>query len=151
MQVTTELRPMFSYSFIYIVILIIIIISIFISIKRFKRKKVIENIVIPNYKDLSIIKNKYLLKIQELATDVNTQKINNRIAYQNLSKIIRNFIYEATNIKVQNYTLEDISLIKMPILYELVSEYYNPEFSKASGGNISSSIEKTRMVIEKWK
>ena len=38
----------------------------------------------------------------------------------------------------------------MPILYELVEEYYVPEFSEKSIGNIKLSIEKTRKVIEKW-
>ena len=62
----------------------------------------------------------------------------------------RSFIFETTNIKVQNYTLNDISKINMPTLYELVSEYYDPEFSRISKGNIINSIAKTREVIVKW-
>jgi len=55
-----------------------------------------------------------------------------------------------TNIKVQNYTLSDIEKINIPILYELVKEYYEPEFSKSSEGNILISLEKTRKVMESW-
>ncbi len=150
MQVTTKLRPMFSYSFLFILLSIILLFLIVILFKYFKKKEIKETIVIPSTRDLQAIKKKYLLKIQELAITFNNKKITNRKAYQALSNIIRNFIYEATNIKVQNYTLKEISLINMPILYELVSEYYDPEFSKISSGNITSSIEKTRMVIEKW-
>ncbi len=150
MQVTTELRPLFSYSFMYIIIIIIFIIIDLILIKFFKKQKVKEELIIPNSKDLMMIKNNYLSLVDNLLNDLKNNKITSRKAYQELSKIIRNFIYETTNIKVQYYTLKDISLINMPILYQLVSEYYDPEFSKISKGNILESINKTRMVIEKW-
>ena len=151
MQVQTELRPMFSYSIWAIIITLILFIGI-IFIRKYERKKVIKKeIVIPEYKDLMAIKRNYLTKIQKLFNDFNNKKISKREAYQALSSLVRNFIFEATNIKVQNYTLKEIKMINMPILYELVSEYYDPEFAISSRGNIISSIEKTRMVIEKWK
>ena len=152
MQVTNELMPMFSYSIIPIVllILILIVLLIILLIKPNKNKnKMI--IVIPPKKELSTIKEKYLTKVNNLLKDVNNQKIANRIAYQKLSNYIRNFIYETTSVKVRNYTLKDIENAKLPKLYELVSEYYDPEFSKFSKGNIVNSIEKTRMVIARWK
>lgn len=150
MQVPTELRPMLSYSFYIIILILILIILIFIATKYNKKKNIKETIIIPKPKDLSVIKKNYLLKLQSLIKDVEEEKISNRKAYLLLSSLIRNFIHEATNIKVQNYTLKDIQTADMPILYELVSEYYNPEFSRISVGNIISSINKTKMVIEKW-
>lgn len=150
MQVQTKLKPMFSYSFLTIVFTAAIIIIIFILIKYIKKKEIRKNVIIPTHKDLISIKKNYLLKLQELSNNLNSNNINSRKAYQNLSNIIRSFVYEATNIKVQNYTLKEIKMINIPILYELVSEYYDPEFAKISKGNISSSINKTRMVIEKW-
>ena len=150
MQIQTELKPMFSYSFIPILIIMIAIISIIIIPKLTKKKEIKKQIVIPNHKDLMEIKKRYLSKIQELENNFNNKKITNRKAYQELSNIIRNFIFEATNIKVQNYTLKEIEKISMPILYDLVSEYYDPEFSIISEGNIISSINKTKTVIERW-
>lgn len=150
MQIQTELKPMFSYSFIPILIIMIVIISIIIIPKLTKKKEIKKQIVIPNHKDLMEIKKRYLSKIQELENNFNNKKITNRKAYQELSNIIRNFIFEATNIKVQNYTLKEIEKINMPILYNLVSEYYDPEFSIISEGNIISSINKTKTVIERW-
>lgn len=151
MQVTTELQEMFSYSLLPIFFIIILIVIFTFLI--YKKKKLIDNNIdlkIPTIKDINIIKNNYLLKIDNLTTNFNNNKISSRKAYQNLSSLIRNFIYETTNIKVQNYTLKDIKKINMPILYELISEYYDPEFSKISKGNILLSLEKTRKVIEKW-
>ena len=83
--------------------------------------------------------------------DFNNKVITERVAFQRLSSLIRNFIHETTNIKVQNYTLKEIKLVNMPVLYELVSEYYDPEFAVASDGNFIKSYNKTRMVIERWR
>ena len=150
MQVQTELKPMFSYSFIPILIIILLLILTIVIYKYIKKKEIQKQVVIPNHKDLMEIKRRYLLKIQELENNLNEKKISNRKSYQDLSSIIRNFIFEATNIKVQNYTLKEIKMINIPILYDLVNEYYDSEFSIISKGNIISSINKTRMVIERW-
>ena len=151
MQVETELRDMFSYS-IFTIFFIIVLIVIFIVLLKIRKPKIKpKQIVVPKYKDLIGIKKLYLNKVDKLYNDVNNNKIDNRKAYQTLSKLIRNYIYETTNIKVQNYTLSEIKKLNMPILYELVNEYYDPEFSKKSVGNIINSIHKTRSVIERWK
>lgn len=151
MQSKTDLRNMFSYSYIPLIILALII-GILSYILFYKKRNKNSNpvIIIPNYKNLIIIKTNYLNKINILLSDYNQNKISSRHAYQELSNIIRTFIYETTNIKVQNYTLEEIKNINMPILYELVSEYYDPEFAKYSEGNIEISINKTRGVIVRW-
>lgn len=153
-NLTTELKPPFSYSIlsiiIFAIILIILIVILILLSRKKERKKNIPVVITPSYKDRNQIKLTYLNKLNELLTKVNNGSIQNRKAYQELSKLIRTFIYEMTSIQVQNYTLADIKKINMPVLYELVSEYYDPEFSKISKGNISNSIEKTRRVIEAW-
>lgn len=150
MQVQSELRPMFSYSFIIILFTILIGIVVFLLIRFIKTKEIKKEVIIPSHKDIINIKKKYLLLINELAINLNNNKITSRKAYQELSSLIRNFVFDTTNINVKNYTLKEIKMINMPVLYELISEYYDPEFSKISKGNIASSIEKTRMVIQKW-
>ena len=153
-ELKTELSNPFSYSIFPILILIIIIfLLILILFIRKKKKDAKKKIVIitPNEKDENAIKNFYIEKINELLVNIQKNIISNREAYQSLSKLIRMFIYEMTNIKVQNYTLGDIKNINIPILYELVKEYYSPEFSRESKGDIISSIEKTRKVMEVWK
>ena len=150
MQIQTELKPMFSYSFLWIIVISIVII-IFLFLKWFmNKKKIKKTVIIPSHKDLTLIKKNYLEELDKLFNSLNSKKISNRSAYHHLSSLIRNFIYEVTNIKVQNYTLNEIKNLNMPSLYELVSEFYDPEFAKISKGNIASSIAKTRMVIEKW-
>ena len=149
MQVSTELKSMFSYSFFPILIIGILIIILFI-IDKIKINKTQKEITLVPKININEIKQKYLIKINDLINTLNSNKITSRKAYQSLSQIIRDFVYETTNIKVQNYTLSDIKKLKLPALSNLIEEYYDPEFSKISKGNILSSIEKTRKEIEKW-
>ena len=151
MQIESDLKGLFSYSLLPIFIVLIIIVILIILICMTRKKNIKNVVIIPNKIDLLSIKNKYLVNLDLIMNDYNSNNISERIAYQRLSLLIRNFIYETTNIKVQNYTLSEIQQVNMPILYELVSEYYDPEFAKASKGNFASSITKTRMVIERWR
>ena len=154
MQVSVSLRPLFSYSIIYLILVIFIIIalSIFIILKRKKKVVVPENIEIEDTgkKNIRTIKIKYLKKLNIIEKKLEKNEISIRKAYQNLSAVIRYFVHAVTGIKVQNCTLEDIKKMNMPLLYELIKEYYTPEFAEKSVGDVKSSIEKTRKVIKKW-
>lgn len=63
---------------------------------------------------------------------------------------MRMFVFEVTDIKIQNYSLKEIKKTNIPNLYELIEEYYEPEFASKSVGDFGISIEKARRVIEKW-
>lgn len=155
MQTSVNLQPPFSYS-IYPIILIclcMILFTIYLLIKRNKQKKRVEDkIKVEEIKNVDIneIKRKYLEELDVIESQLNTNMIHIRIAYQDISRIIRHFVYEVTNIHVQNYSLKEIKDLDMPMLYELMQEYYVPEFSKYSYGNVKDSLQKTRKVIEKW-
>lgn len=130
-----------------------ILFTIYLLIKRNKQKKRVEDkIKVEEIKNVDIneIKRKYLEELDVIESQLNTNMIHIRIAYQDISRVIRHFVYEVTNIHVQNYSLKEIKDLDMPILYELMQEYYVPEFSKYSYGNVKDSLQKTRKVIEKW-
>lgn len=152
MQVTVDLSNMFSYSLIPIIVLIILIIAIItlLIINKKKKQKHKIQVIIPPAKDMDRIKNKYLEKIDELITKFTNKEISKRITYQRLSILVRTFIFEVTNVEVQYFTLSEIKELDMPELYELVREYYDPEFSKITKANLIESIEKTKKVIQKW-
>lgn len=153
MQIDTELRPPFSYSLVPILFLLIILLLPFFYClinKFFSVKK--NNTYLKNYskKDISSIKYEYLKKLNDLEKSLESKKISSRKAYQELSMLIRLFVYELTGLEVQTCTLKDIKKLNIPVLYELIEEYYDPEFSKISRGNIKESIEKTKGVIGRW-
>jgi len=153
MQDFTELQPPFSYSIypIILVIILLVLLTIYFFMSRNKKEyKALPEVKEINLKDLNVIKRKYLKQLEQVSTKVDNNAISTRIAYQKISIIVRSFVYEVTNIKVSHYTLRDIKKLNMPILYELIEEYYAPEFSKHSSGDIKDSLEKTRKVIERW-
>ena len=146
------LQPMFHYSPAFIIIILLIIgYIIYLIIKNSPKKKEKPVIVEPKKVYKSTIKNNYKKKLNELEKELNEDKITTRKAYQKLSMIIRNFVYETTNIKVQYYTLEEIRPLNMDQLTKLVEEYYVPEFAKDSTTKIETSLKHTREVIEQWQ
>ena len=152
MQTLAELQPPFSYSIspIIIIVAFLILMTIYFFIDKKREIKKLPEVKEINLKDLNVIKRKYIKKLEEVNNKLNSNSISTRIAYQSISSIVRVFVYEVTNIEVQNYTLREIKRLKMPILHELIEEYYIPSFSLDSLGDINSSLEKTRKVIERW-
>lgn len=154
MQIDTSLQEPFSYSiypviFFFVLLLLPIIISLLKKyIKLPKKEQAIYNYYVT--KDIYTIKSEYLNKLNKLEKNLVDGKITSRKAYQELSMTIRLFVYELTGVEVQSYTLREIKKLNIPVLYELIKEYYDPEFSKISKGNIKLSIDKTRGVIQKW-
>lgn len=154
MQIGIDLQGPFSYSLLPIIILLIFILllTIYLLFKKYKKNKVVSNI--ESKKNLIIninsIKNKYIKELNDLEYKFDNKEITNRRAYQSLSMIIRLFVYELTGLEVHKCTLTDIKKLNIPILYELVKEYYDPEFARLSRGNIKASIGKTKEVILRW-
>lgn len=154
-KITVGLQDMYSYSvWLFIVLILIALIPPVIWLINFIKKKH-QNVEV-NYSepvkavDLSAAKLKYTQMLAEIIEKYKAGKLNDRQAYQQLSKVIRHFVYDVTKIKVQNYTLNEIRLLNIPMLYYLIDECYEPEFSKESGGNIIETCEKARQVISGW-
>lgn len=152
MQIDTNLKPPFSYSLIPIIVVLVILLFpfIYLILKKlgvFNIKKKVKEF---SSKDINSIKYQYLNKLNDLERALDSKEITSRKAYQELSMLIRLFVYELTGLEVQSCTLKDIKKLDIPVLYELIKEYYDPEFSKISRGNIKASIEKTKEVISRW-
>ena len=155
MQIDTELQAPFSYSIIPIIIVLILLFSPFIwhFLKKYIKPKSNDNTFNYNFysrKDIASIKYNYLNRLNILEQNLNNKTITSRRAYQELSSLIRDFVFELTGLEVQTCTLKEIKKLNIPVLFELIKEYYDPEFSKISKGNITSSINKTKEVIGKW-
>ena len=151
MQIEFELQPLFTFSILPLLIMFIIFggMTIFIVIKLLKSKKKSCKITI-SPKNVNLIKNNFLNKINELEEKFDNNLLTSRKTYQELSVLIRLFVYEITGLEVQKCTLLEIEKLNIPVLTELIKEYYEPEFSKLSRGNIKNSINKTKGVVLKW-
>ena len=159
MQTTINLQEPFTYSLIPLIITTVFIIGLTIYLicsKKTKNEDIVkkDNVkTIPerNKKDIPVIKNKYIQQLDEIEDRYNKKKIELRKAYQLISESIRLFVFEVTNITTQNYSLAEIKKLNIPELYELIEEYYEPEFASKTVGDFVSSINKARRVINEWK
>ena len=150
MQDPVKLQEPFTYNGMIIIILIFLIIGLIIAL-FYKKKETNDQVKLVHYPNLLTIKNKCLQELDALEYQVNNHQLDSRKAYYELSKIIRNYIYSATNINVLALSLKEIDDYKIPYLKELMEEYYSPEFSRDIQGNINESIKKTRGVVTKWR
>lgn len=158
METSVKLQEPFSYAvwpiivvgMIAAAVLAYLIIEKLIAGSKKKRNTELPVVRQKSVVEVSAIKRKYIAELYKIENDLKNSKISIRTAYQKMSVCIRKFVYEVTGIKVQHYTLFDIKALNMPMLEDLIAEYYAPEFSEKSVGDVSASIEKTKRVIEKW-
>ena len=157
MPITVELQDMFSYSVLPIVLAIVLavmagIIGITVFLLKKKAKKPEEAMLAPVAKPVSSnqVKEKYYAIMNDLETKCRSGKVSNRKAYQELSRIVRHFVYEMTGIKVHHNTLDELKKLNMSTLCAVIEECYAPEFSMDKNGNIYDTMNKARKVIKEW-
>lgn len=150
MKTSVNLQGPFSYALWPIIVvgallLLCIGILIFPKLKSlFKPRKV------PAPEKVIEIKNKFLMELSGIEVDLVNNRISTRDAYKKMSVCIRAFVFEVTGIEVLSYTLQDIQRLKMPLLEELIEEFYAPEFAVKSIGDSMASLQKTKRAIERW-
>ncbi len=158
METSVKLQEPFSYAIwpiiaigmIAVAVIVYFIIEKMIEVSKKKRNTEIPVVRQKSFDEISAMKRKYITELYKIENDLKKNKISVRTAYQKMSVCIRKFVYEVTGIKVQHYTLQEIKTLNMPMLEELITEYYAPEFAQKSIGDTSASIEKTKRVIERW-
>ncbi len=158
METTVRLQEPFSYALWPVIIaggIAAAFLAYFVIVKLIQKYRAKQHRKVPVIKrrspeEVFAIKKKYIEELCRIESDLHTDKISMRLAYQKMSICIRKFVYEMTGMKVVNYTLQEIKLLHMPVLEELISEYYTPEFAWKSSGDADTSIEKTKRVIERW-
>lgn len=160
MQTSINLQKLYNYSvwplLLFFFIFVIMTVSlIVILLKKNKKNTVVKKPVIKeipekNIKNVPVIKDKYISKLNEIEKKHKEEKIDLRKAYQQISETVRLFVFEVTDISTQNFSLSEIKKANIPGLYELIEEYYEPEFAKKSIGDFDDAINKARRIVSEW-
>lgn len=151
--ITVELQESFSYLPVILFILAGIIGTLLILFLRIKPRKKKPHVPVPKPvapQNIMALKDKCIRALNEIQRKRSEDKITERQAFQAVSRVVRDFVYASTGIKVQNYTLMEIHAAGLPRLYELISQCYIPEFAADSQANVYDVINKARMVISEW-
>ena len=155
MQVTVELQDNYSYAPIFLLVAIILVgiaLLILWAMRQRSEKKVPVTgpVQTAPRRPAPGTKEKYDRMLAELVQKFTAQQISERQAYQKLSKTVRQFVFEMTGIKVQNYTLQEIRAVNMPQLTALIEECYDPEFASDNQSEFMETVNKARKVIREW-
>jgi len=152
-----ELAKPFEYSIMWLILGIIILLSIFccaIWYFFFKKKTVLERnnvIKFEKPKNIENLKIEYLKLIDEVEKGYQSGNVNYRNSYIRLSSIVRTFVYKVTGIEVHKSTLSELKVLNMPNLYNLIREFYTPEFAEKAANNLQKAISDSRQVIQTWR
>ena len=160
MQTSINLQNMYNYSvwplvLVFLIFAIMTIGLIIVLIKKNKRqvavkKPDVKKIPEKNIKNIPVIKSKYIKKLNGIESKFKDKKIDLRKAYQEISETVRLFVFEVTDVTTQNYSLSEIKKANIPGLYELIEEYYEPEFAEKSVGDFDDAINKARRIVSEW-
>ena len=160
MQTSVDLQDPMSYYLFWLILAIVAVAAVFFiqiffrvilreQLKRHREKKQ-PKVKPPKKKPLPVLKWEYMQRLAYLERGILGGAYSKRAAYQELSMLIRSFVNDATGIKVQNFSLQEIRRVGIPGLTALVQEYYEPEFAVSSMADIRASLFRTRKAIELW-
>ncbi len=108
----------------------------------------------PPPRQLSAIKNDYVVQLQRLSADYANNQTTKREAYQRLSFIIRSFVHDATGIDVTTLTRSEIRAYRIPKLDRLMDEYYIPEFAESERSvdmDFMNSCNNSLQAVKSWR
>lgn len=162
MQTSVDLQGPFYYSLplllglVGLVVLPLIIYAIYYFIKH-KPKKRVKKVkppkpVKPKPVNVEAVRRDYLNNISTIKAKYDNKEIDERQAYLQLSGAVRNFVHEVTGIDAQNFSLAELKKLNMPKLYELIEQFYKPEFSyEDQTSDINKAFSDARTVVAQWR
>jgi len=102
------------------------------------------------YFDLNESKWRHVAQLDKLRAACLAGQVDNRIAHEEISRVARSFVHEATKVDVRDWTLEEIRRSPYASLAELINICYEPEFAEYSDTNPIQSIDHAKAVIWSW-
>lgn len=100
--------------------------------------------------DLLALKQKYLALIDDVERQHQAGKVGLRKLHQQLSYLLRLFVYELRGVRLDTFTLEDLQKSRYKAIAEAVEQYYLPEFLEIEQGNAVQAVGLARKVISEW-
>lgn len=152
-----KLNPPIQYDLIWLIIggclvlLILIWYGVVFWLTRRKKLKSLDSLKhLPTGAELERLKTKYLLLIDELYRRFVANEITLRSLHRELSKTVRDFVYEAKGFPAPRLTLSDLRLAPYPRLTDLIANYYPEEFALIGKGDADASVAAAKGFIIQW-
>lgn len=102
------------------------------------------------YFDINESKWRHVSRLDSLRAACLAGQVDNRVAHEEISRVARSFVHEATGVDVRDWTLEEIRRSPYASLAALIDICYEPEFAEHSNTNPIQSIDHAKAVIWSW-
>ena len=133
---------------------VLIIVGMFIFTRKLKRKHDVLGLdpLLSTPEMLSAIKNLYAQEVSQVGEQFKSGTISQRVAFQHLSVLLRNFTHEYSKTLDHTSTLVELKTSGAPdLLVDRIKEFYPPAFQKAEKeNNVLLAVNDALMVIQKW-
>lgn len=96
------------------------------------------------------VRDSYLAQLRYTRQLYSEGNISCKEGYLRLSRIIKGFINDYSEIDIATKTLAEIRGMEVPYVETLVEEYYAVEFAPDLEGDLYKSLDTTEKVIELW-
>lgn len=159
MQGDVDLRPVFEFSLLWLIlgcVLVVIVIGWLVFVIFITRKRVQKTInTLPQVPyvapDISLLKQKYLALIDDVEKKYASHEYTKRLAHQSLSTLLRFFVYEAQNHRVDVMTLSDLRKTRYLTLAKAIEGLYIPEFRRHEQGDVAAAASSAREMVSSWQ
>lgn len=105
---------------------------------------------IPRFRASPGLRLVYLGRIDEIAELLEAGEIGPRTAVQELSRIVRGFVQEATGVKASRMTLTELRQQPVPAVSAAVERFYPGEFSPPGEPDAEAALAAARTVVGQW-
>ena len=110
------------------------------------------DVPVPRFHAPAGLRREYLAQIDEVAVLLDAGEITPRTATQELSRIVRGFVQEATGVRASKMTLDELRAERVPVVAEAIEHFYPAEFSVAGarGTDADAALSAARTVVGTW-
>ena len=88
-----------------------------------------------------------LRQVEKIENAYVKKEIDSRSVHQQMSLVVRRFVHDVTGLETETMVLEDLRTLGRPELTELIREYYEPMFARASFVNADTSLMHGKALV----
>ena len=88
-----------------------------------------------------------LRQVDKIENAYAKKEIDSRSVHQQMSQVVRRFVHDVTGLETETMVLEDLRTLGRPELTELIREYYEPMFARASFVNAGTSLMHGKSLV----
>ena len=123
---------------------------LFFATRRKKIRSISSLKQLPPTLDMNGLKQKYIAIIDEQYLQYQNGQLTLRRLHTNLSMAVRSFVFEAKLFPAPRLTLQDLKRAPYQSLTNVVSNYYEKEFSDVEHGDPAASVQIAKDMVVQW-